>query len=40
MRAGQVPASSRASSSHHLALYLIFVIWPYIQTFGYSFTDW
>ncbi|MET8330768.1 sugar ABC transporter permease [Streptomyces sp. NPDC005181] len=23
-----------------LALYLIFVIWPYIQTIGYSFTDW
>jgi N-acetylglucosamine transport system permease protein len=23
-----------------LALYLIFVIWPYLQTFGYSFTDW
>ncbi|BFO16422.1 sugar ABC transporter permease [Streptomyces sp. KM77-8] len=23
-----------------VALYLIFVIWPYIQTFGYSLTDW
>ncbi|MER7760578.1 sugar ABC transporter permease [Streptomyces sp. NPDC097619] len=23
-----------------LALYLTFVIWPYIQTFGYSFTNW
>lgn len=23
-----------------LALYLIFVIWPYVQTIGYSFTDW
>lgn len=23
-----------------VALYLIFVIWPYLQTFGYSFTDW
>ena len=23
-----------------LALYLIFVIWPYIQTFGYSMTNW
>ncbi|TQK51289.1 N-acetylglucosamine transport system permease protein [Streptomyces sp. SLBN-118] len=23
-----------------LALYLIFVIWPYLQTIGYSFTDW
>ncbi|WP_424211284.1 carbohydrate ABC transporter permease [Streptomyces sp. BI20] len=23
-----------------LALYLIFVIWPYVQTFGYSFTNW
>ncbi|MBW5482457.1 carbohydrate ABC transporter permease [Streptomyces bambusae] len=23
-----------------LALYLTFVIWPYVQTFGYSFTDW
>ena len=22
-----------------VALYLIFVIWPYIQTFGYSLTD-
>ncbi|MBL1084191.1 sugar ABC transporter permease [Streptomyces actinomycinicus] len=23
-----------------VALYLIFVIWPYIQTFGYSLTNW
>ncbi|MEU6085325.1 sugar ABC transporter permease [Streptomyces sp. NPDC047085] len=23
-----------------VALYLIFVVWPYIQTFGYSLTDW
>lgn len=23
-----------------VALYVIFVIWPYIQTFGYSLTDW
>ncbi|MFF5971422.1 carbohydrate ABC transporter permease [Streptomyces sp. NPDC012769] len=23
-----------------VALYLVFVIWPYIQTFGYSLTDW
>ncbi|MFF4446083.1 carbohydrate ABC transporter permease [Streptomyces sp. NPDC001502] len=23
-----------------LALYLTFVIWPYVQTFGYSFTNW
>jgi N-acetylglucosamine transport system permease protein len=23
-----------------IGLYLTFVIWPYIQTFGYSFTDW
>ncbi|CAL9406235.1 sugar ABC transporter permease [Streptomyces sp. Tu 3180] len=23
-----------------VALYLIFVIWPYVQTFGYSLTDW
>ncbi|MEU0048997.1 sugar ABC transporter permease [Streptomyces sp. NPDC006184] len=23
-----------------VALYLIFVIWPYIQTIGYSLTDW
>ncbi|MDH2391098.1 sugar ABC transporter permease [Streptomyces sp. HNM0663] len=23
-----------------VALYLIFVIWPYLQTIGYSFTDW
>ncbi|MEU0332001.1 sugar ABC transporter permease [Streptomyces sp. NPDC006193] len=23
-----------------VALYLIFVIWPYLQTFGYSLTDW
>ncbi|MFG2511236.1 carbohydrate ABC transporter permease [Streptomyces sp. NPDC048584] len=23
-----------------VVLYLIFVIWPYIQTFGYSLTDW
>ncbi|MFI5619380.1 carbohydrate ABC transporter permease [Streptomyces sp. NPDC051567] len=23
-----------------LTLYLTFVIWPYVQTFGYSFTDW
>ncbi|MGI5403508.1 carbohydrate ABC transporter permease [Streptomyces sp. CA-135486] len=23
-----------------LALYLSFVIWPYVQTIGYSFTDW
>ncbi|MBV7695733.1 carbohydrate ABC transporter permease [Streptomyces sp. TRM70350] len=23
-----------------VALYLTFVIWPYIQTFGYSLTDW
>lgn len=23
-----------------LVLYITFVIWPYIQTFGYSFTDW
>jgi N-acetylglucosamine transport system permease protein len=22
------------------ALYVIFVIWPYVQTFGYSLTDW
>ncbi|MGW4159201.1 carbohydrate ABC transporter permease [Streptomyces sp. NPDC004788] len=23
-----------------VALYLVFVIWPYLQTFGYSLTDW
>ncbi|MFF8599747.1 carbohydrate ABC transporter permease [Streptomyces sp. NPDC015232] len=23
-----------------VTLYLVFVIWPYIQTFGYSLTDW
>ncbi len=23
-----------------VALYVVFVIWPYIQTFGYSLTDW
>lgn len=23
-----------------LGLYLIFMIWPYVQTFGYSFTNW
>lgn len=23
-----------------VALYVIFVIWPYVQTFGYSLTDW
>jgi N-acetylglucosamine transport system permease protein len=23
-----------------VGLYLIFVIWPYLQTFGYSLTDW
>ncbi|MET9444047.1 sugar ABC transporter permease [Streptomyces sp. NPDC006610] len=23
-----------------VALYLVFVIWPYVQTFGYSLTDW
>jgi N-acetylglucosamine transport system permease protein len=23
-----------------IALYVVFVIWPYIQTFGYSLTDW
>ena len=23
-----------------VALYLIFVIWPYLQTIGYSLTDW
>ncbi|MFJ4949882.1 carbohydrate ABC transporter permease [Streptomyces sp. NPDC088760] len=23
-----------------VALYVIFVIWPYLQTFGYSLTDW
>ncbi|MCM1973981.1 carbohydrate ABC transporter permease [Streptomyces sp. G1] len=23
-----------------VALYMVFVIWPYIQTFGYSLTDW
>lgn len=23
-----------------VAMYLIFVIWPYLQTIGYSFTDW
>lgn len=23
-----------------LALYITFVIWPYLQTFGYSMTDW
>jgi N-acetylglucosamine transport system permease protein len=23
-----------------LALYITFVIWPYLQTFGYSLTDW
>ncbi|GHJ46283.1 sugar ABC transporter permease [Catellatospora sp. TT07R-123] len=23
-----------------VVLYLVYVIWPYIQTFGYSFTDW
>ena len=23
-----------------LAVYVIFVIWPYLETFGYSLTDW
>ncbi|CCK26786.1 ABC-type sugar transport system, permease component [Streptomyces davaonensis JCM 4913] len=23
-----------------VALYVVFVIWPYLQTFGYSLTDW
>ncbi|MEE1926782.1 sugar ABC transporter permease [Streptomyces sp. TRM 70351] len=23
-----------------VVLYLVFVIWPYVQTFGYSLTDW
>ncbi|MDI1460116.1 sugar ABC transporter permease [Catellatospora sp. KI3] len=23
-----------------VVLYLVYVIWPYLQTFGYSFTDW
>src|SRR3954447_19517972 len=23
-----------------LAVYIVFVIWPYIETFGYSLTEW
>ena len=23
-----------------LVLYITFVIWPYLQTFGYSLTNW